>query len=110
MKLPEKLLQWMRTCIFSSTMSVLVNGSPTDDFVVGKGLRQGDPLALFLFHIAAKGLTRLTRKAAETGVFRGFKVKEDLIYDILQYADDTILIGEGTWANFVEYKNYFRMF
>ncbi|PNX93422.1 cysteine-rich receptor-like protein kinase, partial [Trifolium pratense] len=34
-------LEWMRACIFNSSMSVLVNGSPTEDFLVGKGLRQG---------------------------------------------------------------------
>lgn len=39
--------RWMRACIRSSTMSVLVNNSPTDKFHMFCGLRQGDPLAPF---------------------------------------------------------------
>jgi hypothetical protein len=46
-------LKLMRACIFNSSMSVLVYGSPSEDFLVGKGLRQGDPLSLFLFLLAA---------------------------------------------------------
>jgi hypothetical protein len=33
-------VNWMRACIFSSSMSVLVNGIPTENFLVRKGLRQ----------------------------------------------------------------------
>jgi hypothetical protein len=42
-------LKWMSACIFESSMSVLVNGSPSEDFKVGRGLCQGNPLSPFLF-------------------------------------------------------------
>ncbi|MCI89095.1 LINE-1 reverse transcriptase like, partial [Trifolium medium] len=54
-------------------MSVLVNGSPTVDFIVGKGLRQGDPLSPFLFLIVVEGLTRLMCKAVDSNMFHGYK-------------------------------------
>ncbi|MCI72600.1 LINE-1 reverse transcriptase like, partial [Trifolium medium] len=65
-------------------MSVLVNGSPTEDFAVGKGLRQGDPLSPFLFLIVAEGLTRLMQKAIDNGNYHGFKVRDDLQFHTLQ--------------------------
>ncbi|KAK2445690.1 hypothetical protein QL285_016592 [Trifolium repens] len=65
----EGWLRWMRACIFDSTMSVLVNGSPTVDFKVARGLRQGDPLSPFLFLIVVEGLAGLMRRAVDIGKF-----------------------------------------
>jgi len=42
-------------------VSVLVNGSPTKEFIPKKGLREEDPLAPFLFLIIAEGLVRVYR-------------------------------------------------
>jgi len=44
-------INWIKESLKSSTISVLVNGSPTHEFNPTKGLRQGDPLAPFLYNI-----------------------------------------------------------
>lgn len=49
----EKWIRWIRGCLVSSKVLVLVNGNLTSEFEVTKGLRQGDPIALFLFNIVA---------------------------------------------------------
>lgn len=33
----------MMQCISSNSVSILVNGNPTEDFVAQRGLRQGQP-------------------------------------------------------------------
>jgi hypothetical protein len=91
-------------------MSVLVNGSPTGDFNVGKGLRQGDPLLPFLFLIVAEGLTGLMCKAVESNIFHGFKVSDNISFHTLQFADDTIFVGEGSWNNLWTIKTVLRSF
>ncbi|GAU51046.1 hypothetical protein TSUD_371240 [Trifolium subterraneum] len=106
----EGWLKWMRACVFQSSTSILINGSPTEDFMVGRGLRQGDPLSPFLFLIAVEGLTGLMRKAVEIGKFKGYRVSDCLQFPILQFADDTILLGNGSWDNLWKIKILLRSF
>lgn len=49
-------------------MSILVNRIPTSEFQIHKGLKKGDPLALFLFIIIVEGLTGLLNKVVECGI------------------------------------------
>ncbi|KAK2413305.1 hypothetical protein QL285_036031 [Trifolium repens] len=46
-------IRWIRACVCSGKMSVLINGSPTEEFNITRGLKQGDPLAPFLFLLVA---------------------------------------------------------
>nr|GEW03597.1 RNA-directed DNA polymerase, eukaryota, reverse transcriptase zinc-binding domain protein [Tanacetum cinerariifolium] len=47
---------WIQECLRSSHGSVLVNGSPTEEFQFYKGLKQGDPLSPFLFIFVMESL------------------------------------------------------
>ena len=58
-------IRWIKCCLESASVSVLVNGSPTGEFSPRRGLRQGDPLAPFLFLIVAEGLAGVSRMAEE---------------------------------------------
>ncbi|GKC80277.1 transposon TX1 [Tanacetum coccineum] len=75
-------------------MSILVNGSPTEEFRLGRGVRQGDPLSPFLFVLAAEGLNAIVNEAVDKGIFRGVRIGSNrVMVSHLQYADDTIFFG-----------------
>jgi hypothetical protein len=50
-----KWRSWIRACVFRGNLSVLVNGSPTEEINIQRGLKQGDPLAPFLFLLVVEG-------------------------------------------------------
>ncbi|MCH87417.1 LINE-1 reverse transcriptase like, partial [Trifolium medium] len=61
----EKWRAWMRAYVCAGNMFVLVNGSPTEEINIKRGLKQGDPLAPLLFLLVAEGLGSLMRRAVE---------------------------------------------
>lgn len=107
----DKWRAWIKGCIFAGSCSVLVNGSPADEFQIKRGLKQGDPLALFLFLMVAERLLGLMRKAVSIGKYKGLQVGSGGIeVSILQYADDTIFVGEVSWENLWIIKSVLRCF
>lgn len=101
--------KWIKECLSSPTVSVLINESPTEEFKVGRGLWQGDLLSPFLFLIVAEGLNILFRKAVEGDFFSGYKVGE-LKISHLQFADDTLIKGEKCSSNIWTIKAVLQLF
>ncbi|XP_028069007.1 uncharacterized protein LOC114271593 [Camellia sinensis] len=107
----EKWVRWMKTCISTARVSVLVNGSPTTEFSPMKGLRQGDPLSPFLFNIVAEGLNLLMSRAKEVGLIKGASIgPNDLRLSHLQFADDTIIFCEADVGEIIAIKRILRCF
>ncbi|KAA3462798.1 reverse transcriptase [Gossypium australe] len=84
---------------YISTVSyaVVLNGQIGNNFYPSRGLRQGDPLSLFLFLICGEGLSSLMRLAQREENFRGVKAsRRGPQISHLLFVDDCILFGEVT--------------
>jgi hypothetical protein len=101
MNFPTLWRKWISDCVGSPTTSILVNGSPAEEFPMERGLRQGDPLSPFLFLPAAEALNVLITVLVDVGLYRGYHVghHDGVCLSHLQFADDTLILGEKSWAN-----------
>jgi len=102
MNFPKIWRKWILECVGSATASVLVNGCPTDEFPIAQGLRQGDPLSPFLFLLAAEGFNVIMNEAVGAHLFNGYIIghRDEVSITHLQFADDTIIIGNKSWLMF----------
>ncbi|KAK3193143.1 hypothetical protein Dsin_024453 [Dipteronia sinensis] len=106
-----KLQEWVSWCIGSPYMSVLVNGCPTKQFFLERGLRQGDPLSPFLFNFVAEVLSSMFFKAKDLGLIKGMGFGANAIHiNHLQFADDTVLLIEASVEYLLNAKRILRVF
>jgi hypothetical protein len=90
-------IDWIRICIFSSSFSILINGSPFGLFSPNRGLKQGDPLYPFLFISGAEVLSRLLFKEEAAGNLKGLKIsRTSPAIHHLFFADDLLIFGKAT--------------
>ena len=95
----------------SPFFSILLNSSPTRLFLPLRGIRQGDPLSLFLFILAAEGLRRLIKSQARQGWIRGLSFFEGMEKQTgHQFVDDTMLMGHPSVQGPRAFKSYLVSF
>jgi len=70
----RKFVNIIMSCIKTVSFSAIINGVPVGHIIPSRGLRQGDPLSLYLFLICAIGLQGLIHKAESYGFLRGVSI------------------------------------
>ncbi|GJV85542.1 putative RNA-directed DNA polymerase, eukaryota, reverse transcriptase zinc-binding domain protein [Tanacetum coccineum] len=99
---------WIKACLESSWTSILINGSPTSEFNVRRGLRQGDPLSPFLFLIIMEGLHVALTNSVHNGLIRSINIgTSDINLSHLFFADDVIITTD--WSTH-DLDNIIRIF
>ncbi|GJR45913.1 RNA-directed DNA polymerase, eukaryota [Tanacetum coccineum] len=94
-----KWCSWIRGSLNSGMASILVNGSPTSEFHFHRGLKQGDPLAPYLFILIMESLHLSFSRVIDAGIFNGIRIDSSLMLSHLFYADDAVFIGEWSQGN-----------
>nr|GEV03546.1 RNA-directed DNA polymerase, eukaryota [Tanacetum cinerariifolium] len=102
--------KWIRGTFSSSMASVLVNGNPSSKFSFFCVLKQGDPLAPFLFIIIMESLHISFSRATSAGVFNGIRINDSTVISHLFYADDAIFMGEWSDSNMANIVKILRCF
>ena len=87
----ESLTKWMKTFYCKTESCILNNGWVSNFFETQREVRQGCPLSLYLFIIAAEVLASAIKN---NGNIKGITVN-NIEIKISQYADDTTLILDG---------------
>jgi len=97
-------------CLSTSKLAILINSSPSREFSLKRGLRQGDPLSPFLFDIAVQGLTVLFNRASASGYFKGLQTAPGHYITHLQYADDSLIFLPNDFPSLLHAKRILRWF
>ncbi|GJV16353.1 RNA-directed DNA polymerase, eukaryota [Tanacetum coccineum] len=100
---------WIRGISDFAKASLLVNGSPSDEFHIHRGLKQGDPLSPFLFILVMEALHLSVCKAVDEDVFKGIQLQGSLALSHLFYADDAFFMGEWSDNNLRDDSLWFRV-
>lgn len=107
----DKWRMLIRGCLYSARLSILINGSPTKEFEMKRGARQGDPLSPFLFIVAMESLNIAIRVACQKGIFRGITVPHsETTISHLFYVDDALFVGEWNQDNIKNLARVLRCF
>nr|GEU39042.1 RNA-directed DNA polymerase, eukaryota [Tanacetum cinerariifolium] len=99
----DKWCKWIQCCLISSRRSILVNGSPTEEFQFGKGLKQGDLLSPFLFILIMESLNLSFNRVVDAGMFHGINIGDGLVkISHMFYVEDVMFVGQ--WINMCKSK------
>jgi hypothetical protein len=66
----EEFIEWGKLFFTNATAAVNLNSNPGEDFKIERGVRQGCPLAPYLFLIVGKILIHMIKKAVNEKVKR----------------------------------------
>ncbi|KAH9665427.1 putative ribonuclease H protein [Citrus sinensis] len=97
MRLLIHLSRLIMECATSATMNILWNGEVTEEFYPGRGIRQGDPLSLYIFVLCIERLGHRISQAVVDGSWKPIRlVKHGTPLTHLFFADDLLLFAEAS--------------
>ncbi|GJU56052.1 putative RNA-directed DNA polymerase [Tanacetum coccineum] len=93
---PSTMIKWVMACVTSMSFSIGLNGNLHGYFKGKRGLRQGDPMSLYLFTLVMEILSlMLKRRVCEDDEFAYRKKCSKQKFIDICFEDDLILFAHG---------------
>ncbi|KAL3692767.1 hypothetical protein R1sor_006418 [Riccia sorocarpa] len=110
MNFSEKFIALVQGLCQDATATVSVNGDFTQEFKMEWGVRQGCPLAPFLFALTTEPLMRLLQEANDRGQIKGVMLPNGKQMIQSLFADDTGLYLQADERNFRRVKRLIEIY
>ncbi|XP_026432418.1 uncharacterized protein LOC113329808 [Papaver somniferum] len=95
-----KFCGYIEQCISTTTIYVLLKGSPTESFSPTRGIRQGDPLSPYLFILRMEFLSRFLLNAETSHLISSVKAARKAPgITHLMFADDILIFTKADMHN-----------
>ncbi|GJV17974.1 protein LAZ1 [Tanacetum coccineum] len=90
------MIKWIMACVTLASFSICINGNVHGYFRGKRGLRQGDPLSMYLFTLVMEILTLILKRRVRTSEsFKYHKHCEELSIINVCFADDLFIFAHG---------------
>ncbi|KAL3685236.1 hypothetical protein R1sor_003258 [Riccia sorocarpa] len=106
----EQFINLVKGCTLEGTAKVFVNRSETLEIKVGRGVRQGCPLAPLLYALCSQPLMELLQIAIREGRISGVRIDHEnsLVHQL--FADDTGVFLAAQEGNFEQLKGILSLY
>lgn len=96
MGIPAPFIHLVKLLLSDAEAAISLNGLSTATFPITRGVRQGCPLAPYLFLLVAEALATVTKRAVDSGSIKGIMLPDGATQQVLsQFADDTTFSLKG---------------
>lgn len=95
--IPQSMISLIMSCVTTTSVSILINGSSTQYFTPSRGIHQGDPLPPYLFIMCMELLSRNISQSVDYLNWQHIRISnKGPLLSHLFFADDIILFSKIT--------------
>ena len=109
--LPNDIIDVIMSCVSSVSTSILFNGEALDPILPSRGIRQGDPLSLYLFILCMDYLGQLIEEKCSANLWQLVKASQSgLAFSHLFFANDLMLFAKVDGVNYSAIRDVLDLF